>query len=157
MNIMELGAIGELVGGVAVIASLIYLAVQIRQNTRATYASSYQAFTDSVNDTNRLIAADPELARMHFELGTKAYEEFTDVERTRWMHVMFSFLRSLEALYYRRSQGAAAAQAWRAHSVWISEIAKWPCMRTGWNAEMARWGWDDGFKQYVSEQMARAE
>ena len=36
MNIMELGAIGELVGGVAVIGSLIYLALQIRQtNDRA--------------------------------------------------------------------------------------------------------------------------
>jgi hypothetical protein len=29
MNIMELGAIGELVGGVAVIASLIYVGLQV--------------------------------------------------------------------------------------------------------------------------------
>ena len=36
MDIMELGAIGELVGGVAVLVTLIYLAVQIRQgNERA--------------------------------------------------------------------------------------------------------------------------
>ncbi len=35
MDIMELGAIGELVGGVAVIASLMYLGVQVRQNTRS--------------------------------------------------------------------------------------------------------------------------
>ena len=34
MNILELGAIGELVGGVAVIASLIYVGLQVRQNTR---------------------------------------------------------------------------------------------------------------------------
>ena len=33
MDIMELGAIGELVGGVAVLATLVYLAIQIRQNT----------------------------------------------------------------------------------------------------------------------------
>ena len=33
MNIMELGAIGELVGGVAVVGSLIYLALQVRQST----------------------------------------------------------------------------------------------------------------------------
>ncbi len=33
MNILELGAIGELVGGVAVVATLIYLALQVRQNT----------------------------------------------------------------------------------------------------------------------------
>ncbi len=32
MNIMELGAIGELVGGVGVAATLIYLPVQVRQS-----------------------------------------------------------------------------------------------------------------------------
>ena len=31
MNIMELGAIGELVGGVAVIASLVFVGMQIRR------------------------------------------------------------------------------------------------------------------------------
>ena len=36
MNIMELGAIGELGGGGAVLVTLIYLAVQLRQgNTLA--------------------------------------------------------------------------------------------------------------------------
>ncbi len=34
MDIMELGAIGELVGGVAVIGSLIYLALQVRQGNQ---------------------------------------------------------------------------------------------------------------------------
>ena len=34
MNIMELGALGEFVGSVGVIATLVYLAVQIRQNSR---------------------------------------------------------------------------------------------------------------------------
>ena len=34
MDIMELGAIGELVGGVAVIATLVYLAMQIRSSQK---------------------------------------------------------------------------------------------------------------------------
>ena len=34
-NIVELGAIGELVGGMAVIGSFLYVGLQIRQNTRA--------------------------------------------------------------------------------------------------------------------------
>jgi hypothetical protein len=33
MNIMELGALGELVGSVGVVVTLFYLAIQIRQNT----------------------------------------------------------------------------------------------------------------------------
>lgn len=41
MNIMELGAIGELVGGVAVIATLVYLAVQVRLPSLASKIASY--------------------------------------------------------------------------------------------------------------------
>jgi hypothetical protein len=33
MNIMELGALGEFLGSIAVLLTLIYLSVQIRQNT----------------------------------------------------------------------------------------------------------------------------
>ena len=33
MTIQDLGAIGDLVGGVAVLVTLLYLAMQIKQNT----------------------------------------------------------------------------------------------------------------------------
>ena len=40
MNWEAIGAIGESVGAAGVIASLVYLAVQIRQNTRSTRRAS---------------------------------------------------------------------------------------------------------------------
>ncbi len=39
MSIMELGALGEFVGAFAVVATLIYLALQIRHNTKAMQQS----------------------------------------------------------------------------------------------------------------------
>lgn len=44
-----LGAVGELVGAIAVVATLGYLAVQIRQNTNAVKAASHHAITDFFN------------------------------------------------------------------------------------------------------------
>ena len=51
MTITELGALGEFVGAIAVVATLLYLALQVRQNsqtlqqnTRATEAAIRQAF-----------------------------------------------------------------------------------------------------------------
>lgn len=41
MDILELGAIGELVGGAAVLVTLIYLAVQIRQNRLSSQSTVY--------------------------------------------------------------------------------------------------------------------
>ena len=42
------GALGELVGGVAVVVSLLYLAVQIRQNSRMVRGTSVQAITQTI-------------------------------------------------------------------------------------------------------------
>ena len=40
MDIMELGAIGELVGGAAVVASLLFVGFQVRQRSRAAQQSA---------------------------------------------------------------------------------------------------------------------
>lgn len=55
MTIQDLGAIGELVGGAAVIATLIYLAVQRKQNTQTiensrllALAQTYQMRADAL-------------------------------------------------------------------------------------------------------------
>ena len=50
MDIMELGAIGELIGGVAVIATLIYLARQIRQGTTATQGAAERELLEGVQE-----------------------------------------------------------------------------------------------------------
>ena len=42
MNLDDLGNLGELIGAVAVVISLAYLAVQIRQNTRSLRAAAFK-------------------------------------------------------------------------------------------------------------------
>ena len=46
MTLQDWGALGELIGGVAIIVSLIYVGLQVRQSTHATRAATSQAFTD---------------------------------------------------------------------------------------------------------------
>ena len=47
MNINDLGSIGEFVSSIAVLISLIYLAVQIRSNSKETRLSNVQHLFDS--------------------------------------------------------------------------------------------------------------
>ena len=46
MTIAELGSIGEFVGSIAVLVTLIYLATQIRQNTQSVRMSSHHRIAD---------------------------------------------------------------------------------------------------------------
>ena len=64
MDIVQLGALGELVGGVAVLATLVYLAIELRHATRALQASAAQAYAAEINQANYLAARDPERARV---------------------------------------------------------------------------------------------
>ncbi len=61
MDIMELGAIGELVGGVAVIASLLYVGLQLRQSNKVAKSESIR---EIARETSQLYlkTCDPELS-----------------------------------------------------------------------------------------------
>ena len=50
MSIQDLGAIGETVGAVAVVITLIYLAKQIRENSRQIRVSSITAINQLINE-----------------------------------------------------------------------------------------------------------
>ncbi len=52
MDILELGAIGELVGGAAVLVTLIYLALQVRHGNEVEKSETHRAF---VSDWNRQV------------------------------------------------------------------------------------------------------
>lgn len=62
MSIVELGALGEFVGAVAVVATLGYLAVQVRLSSKSTRSNAIaQAASDHLA-TMRLLAGNPVLA-----------------------------------------------------------------------------------------------
>jgi hypothetical protein len=147
-----LGAVAELIGGVGVIATLFYLASQIRRNTRATYAETYQRFTDSINSTNQLIASDPDLARMIALAGTKEFDDFDALDRVRLSHVLLCSFRALESLFYHRSEGAATDRAWKSQAIMIKDVVRYPAVRTWWPLNAAIF--DHGFRDFVDKAIA---
>ena len=62
MNWEAIAAIAEIVGVAAVLITLIYLAVQIKQNTAAVATSTYESVMTGFNDINVVVASHPELA-----------------------------------------------------------------------------------------------
>lgn len=77
VNWEAVGAVGQVVGAAGVIASLIYLAIQIRQNTRSVEAATYQSVADSLADASyRLMGThSTRLDRVRLFVGTmRRYE-----------------------------------------------------------------------------------
>ena len=62
MNWDAIGAIGETVGALAVFLTLIYLAIQIRQNTKAVKAAAIDSTNSQVSRIRELIIANADVA-----------------------------------------------------------------------------------------------
>ena len=91
MDIMELGAMGELVGGGAVLATLAYLSVQVRQsrseirrNTEVARAAAYHQAIDQI----RASWMEPDFSRLANKFDSDP-ESLTNYERMR-MEVLWS-------------------------------------------------------------------
>ena len=101
MSLEDLGNIGEFVGAMAVIVSLVYLAVQIRQNTRSVRTSTYQDIVRMVQEIDLLLASDPELNRI-WVVGRKDPARLDDGQQQRFSTLLVIFYRNLENAYYQR-------------------------------------------------------
>ena len=112
MNFEQLGNIGEFLAAIATLATLVYLAVQIRQNTRAVRAASHHSVTDSFNHINALIGTDPGAARI-YRLGLEGLEKLNEDEQFSFAFLMLGYLRVFETLFYQRDIGTAEEQLYR--------------------------------------------
>ena len=67
MNWDAIGAIAETLGAIGVITSLVYLAVQIRQNSKHIESSIYQTTNDVFVNFYATLAADKALANIWYD------------------------------------------------------------------------------------------
>jgi len=64
MTLNDLANLGQIIGAIAVVISLIYVALSIRQNTKAIRAVTAQSVHEHFSNWYHLVAADAELAQI---------------------------------------------------------------------------------------------
>ena len=64
MNWEAIGAVGEILGAIAVLVTLVYLAAQVRQNSRFVKAATYHSTMRARNEFNFAVATTPELSAL---------------------------------------------------------------------------------------------
>ena len=92
MTLEELGNLGEFLGAIGVIVTLIYLTVQLRQNTRAIRAQTVDDVTRSLRDFLLVLAQSPELARIEAKAqqeGLSALEPNEESQLRGYLSAMF--------------------------------------------------------------------
>ena len=110
MDITTLAAWGEFLGGIAVVVSLIYLASQIRQNSRLVRASSASTYAQNLASFNTLVVQDPETARIYLEGGADR-ESLSEIDRRRFDSLMTLMLAGHNQHYEFDRDGLSPADS----------------------------------------------
>lgn len=106
-----IGNIGELIGSVGVLLSLVYLAVQIRRNTEAERTSTYQKVVSDFGVFNQTMAAHPDLLKLFVE-GMENYDERNADEKARLSQMFFLCFHYFENMYYQHRKGYMEHEVW---------------------------------------------
>jgi hypothetical protein len=116
LDITTLAAWGEFIGGIAVVVSLIYLASQIRQNSRIQQSSSTAMIVTNGITTNALLTGDPELSRVYFE-GIEDRLSLSEPDRRRFDSMIGLIIASFANEYFLWLEDAVSPRVWRAIGV----------------------------------------
>ena len=150
MNWEAASTIAEIVGAAGVIASLIYLAIQIRQSTKVSRAEMtkdlYLASRTAIMD----IASNEALAKISTEI-----RQFESEDLMRRNMFYQSFFRLYELQFNLKSQGLLDDDIARSYALIIQMWAKTIYFADYW--ERHRGEFNEAFAGYVDEQIALVE
>lgn len=131
MNWEAISAIGEIIGALGVVISLVYLAIQIRHNTRAMMAQSAREAVAAMREFNKSMIDDQEISRI-FRLGAENLQNLTEEERARFGHILFNFFKTAEELHYQYLHGTLDQEIWKSWKGIVSLYSTSPGFNEYW-------------------------
>lgn len=97
--IEKLGSIGSMVNAMAMVGSVAYLALQVRQANRLARLSAIDALRDATNQFREVLLAHDNVDV--WLKGIQSPDDMTDTERYRWNELALYLWDSTQATYLR--------------------------------------------------------
>jgi hypothetical protein len=129
--LQALGNIGEFVGALGVVISLIYLAQQLSSNSKAVRASSFNSMVQNSLRLLEQLYLDREFADFMARAQEMSLDELGPSERIRWDSFMMAVYRHYGNLVYQHRVGALDEEIWKAYREDLKQAVSTPSWR-GW-------------------------
>jgi hypothetical protein len=140
MNWEMLTAIGQLAAVFVGIPSLIYFAIQIREQTRERRQSAVNALTVQWSDLTKALHEDAEFAAI-FLRGVHSFDDLDAVSKLRFSAFENRFFKNFEGMYYSRREGILTSELWSEIERTMSDflaydgVRQWSETRKHWHTE----------------------
>ena len=146
MTIQDWGALGEAAGGIAVIITLIYLAIQVRQNTSIVKSTNYLNLSGEVTDFAKMIAESAEMNDLYMK-GCEDFNTLPVAEKSRFNMIMSTLIQPYQSMYQMKRRGHIDKELMLLSFDILSSLLKQPGVRQWWE-ENKHW-WESDFQGFM--------
>ena len=126
MNTSKLADIAEITSSIAILVTLVFLVVQMQQNTAAIQAQTRDAIFLGTQDRISQYMANPDIALNEYK------SELTDEEKIRFYWSQTMFYRARENDWFQYQSGVLNEDAWASYSVPLQLNLSSPNARKWW-------------------------
>jgi len=149
MNWELIGAVSEAVGALAVVVTLLFLAVQLRQNTRTVRNAYRSQITETVSNSISIMQT-PEFARVMVKVMNSP-EALEPEDKLIFGSFMLRILRIWEDAYFQWRDGDYIAEAWNSNRIYMLDTLSIPGLYGFFETRKA---WlDDRFVEYIDSEL----
>jgi hypothetical protein len=141
MNIQDWGAIGSMVSAIVVIISLMYLALELRQNTRALRSSAAWD-AETIWATGNLEAArHPKnaLIMSRASSATGRLEDFNETEIAQLYLIFRGCIQIAQAQWWLWKGGSLPDEIWEMRRTWAANFIQPPVLNSIWQTELEQY------------------
>jgi len=149
MSIQDLGAIGEFLGSLVIVVTLVYLAIQNRQQQKLLMSSAFQARTATLLGLYSEIARDAEFAAI--VMKSNAGVALTELESFRLSYWMQCFLKTGENIFFQAKLGVIEEEFTATLEALRDRVVENESMRTTWLAVKPQYS--ASFQRYIEERL----
>jgi hypothetical protein len=136
MNLQDLASIAEIVGGFAVLATLVYLVIELRDNTRVLKATATNDTTLIWSEWNTMMSQHPDRVLFARSMDPKeSLENFDPTEQVTLDFLGRGVLQKWAAGFYQYEAGILDAEQWDNWISWCHSMLALPVWAAWWSDE----------------------
>jgi hypothetical protein len=154
MNWEMLTAIGQLAAVTVGIPSLIYLAAQIREQTKERRHAAVNALTSQWGDLTKSFHDNAEFCAIYLR-GVQSFNDLDAVEKLRFSSFLNRFLKNFQAMYFSHRDGVLSTSLWGEVERTMRDVVAYPGVQQWWGTRR-RWHTEE-FARFVDALIARAD
>ena len=148
MNWEAISAIGQIVGAFAVVISLIYLASEVRRNTRATQLAAMRSMHDAFNRWIQQLTERPDVRELYYR-GIHDFDSLKGADLVGFSTLMNQLFRTLRRCITSSLAGHLEKGVWHGWKRPIASFNAYPGVQAWWRLR-SHW-FSEEFVKFVNQ------